>query len=338
MINEKVGKGDDGKSTLSSELKISKSDPRFAFLGALDELSAAIYSYKSALGGDLTLETDKILGTLKRISDGVYSPRNASFSVAENDVSYLEERIKQVGKGDYAPKTEIACKVNVARAVARRAEREAVRTNERFAVSKDTIKYLNRLSDYLRSLTIRLDGEGNNAANTAAAAIEATDKTGGRNSEPINSGLTESGIVAEVVKKIMEQRVLSLETAKKIIEKVEEESKNRGKKAVICVCNEQGNPIAVHVMDGAFLISFDVAVKKAYTAVALKMPTLKLNELVKSGQTFYGLQNLDKVMTIGGGVPLYRNGILLGGLGVSGGTGEEDDSLACFGAEIFKNL
>lgn len=334
MINEKVGKGDDGKSTLSSELKISKSDPRFAFLGALDELSAAIYAYKSALGGDLTLETDKILETLKRISDGVYSPRNASFSVAENDVSYLEERIKQVGKGDYAPKTEIACKVNVARAVARRAEREAVRTNERFAVSKDTIKYLNRLSDYLRSLTIRLDGENNNAANAAMVNTETSDKSGGKTPSPTE----ESGIVAEVVKRIMEQRVLSLETAKKIIEKVEEESRNRCKKAVICVCNEQGNPIAVHVMDGAFLISFDVAVKKAYTAVALKMPTLKLNELVKSGQTFYGLQNLDKVMTIGGGVPLYRNGILVGGLGVSGGTGEEDDSLARFGADIFNNL
>lgn len=334
MINEKVGKGDDGKSTLSSELKISKSDPRFAFLGALDELSAAIYAYKSALGGDLTLETDKILETLKRISDGVYSPRNASFSVAEKDVSYLEERIKQVGKGDYAPKTEIACKVNVARAVARRAEREAVRTNERFAVSKDTIKYLNRLSDYLRSLMIRLDGENNNATNAAMVNTETSDKSGGKTPDPTE----ESGIVAEVVKRIMEQRVLSLETAKKIIEKVEEESKRRGKKAVICVCNEQGNPIAVHVMDGAFLISFDVAVKKAYTAVALKMPTLKLNELVKSGQTFYGLQNLDKVMTIGGGVPLYKNGILLGGLGVSGGTGEEDDSLARFGADIFNNL
>lgn len=334
MTNEKVGKGDDGKSTLSSELKISKSDPRFAFLGALDELSAAIYAYKSALGGDLTLETDKILETLKRISDGVYSPRNASFSVAEKDVSYLEERINRIGKSDYAPKTEVACKANIARAIARRAEREAVRTNERFAVSKDTIKYLNRLSDYLRSLTIRLDDENNNAANAAMVNTETSDKSGGKTPEPTE----ESGIVAEVVKRIMGQRVLSLETAKKIIEKVEEESKNRGKKAVICVCNEQGNPIAVHVMDGAFLISFDVAVKKAYTAVALKMPTLKLNDLVKSGQTFYGLQNLDKVMTIGGGVPLYRNGILLGGLGVSGGTGEEDDSLARFGADILNNL
>lgn len=334
MINEKVGKGDDGKSTLSSELKISKSDPRFAFLGALDELSAAIYAYKSALGGDLTLETDKILETLKRISDGVYSPRNASFSVAEKDVSYLEERINRVRKSDYAPKTEVSCKANIARAIARRAEREAVRTNERFAVSKDTIKYLNRLSDYLRSLTIRLDGENSNAANAAMVNTETSDKSGGKTPEPT----VESGIVAEVVKRIMEQRVLSLETAKKIIEEVEKESKNRGKKAVICVCNEQGNPIAVHVMDGAFLISFDVAVKKAYTAVALKMPTLKLNDLVKSGQTFYGLQNLDKVMTIGGGVPLYRNGILVGGLGVSGGTGEEDDSLARFGADIFNNL
>ena len=201
-------------------------------------------------------------------------------------------------------------------------------------MSKDTIKYLNRLSDYLRSLTIRLDGENSNAANAAMVNTETSDKSGSKTPDPTE----ESGIVAEVVKRIMEQRVLSLETAKKIIEEVEKESKNRGKKAVICVCNEQGNPIAVHVMDGAFLISFDVAVKKAYTAVALKMPTLKLNELVKSGQTFYGLQNLDKVMTIGGGVPLYRNGILVGGLGVSGGTGEEDDSLARFGADIFNNL
>lgn len=334
MINEKVGKGDDGKSTLSSELKISKSDPRFAFLGALDELSAAIYAYKSALGGDLSLETNKILETLKRISDGVYSPRNASFSDAEKDVSYLEERINRAQKSDYAPKTEVACKANIARAIARRAEREAVRTNERFAVSKDTIKYLNRLSDYLRSLTIRLDGENSSAANAAMVNTESSDKSGGKPPEPTE----ENGIVAEVVKRIMEQRILSLETAKKIIEEVEKESRNRGKKAVICVCNEQGNPIAVHVMDGAFLISFDVAVKKAYTAVALKMPTLKLNELVKSGQTFYGLQNLDKVMTIGGGVPLYRNGILVGGLGVSGSTGEEDDSLARFGADIFNNL
>lgn len=334
MINEKVGKGDDGKSTLSSELKISKSDPRFAFLGALDELSAAIYAYKSALGGDLSLETDKILETLKRISDGVYSPRDASFSATQKDVSYLEERINRDQKSDYAPKTEVACKANIARAIARRAEREAVRTNERFAVSKDTIKYLNRLSDYLRSLTIRLDGENSNAANAAMVNTETSDKSGSKTPDPTE----ESGIVAEVVKSIMEQRVLSLETAKKIIEEVEKESKNRGKKAVICVCNEQGNPIAVHVMDGAFLISFDVAVKKAYTAVALKMPTLKLNDLVKSGQTFYGLQNLDKVMTIGGGVPLYRNGILVGGLGVSGGTGEEDDSLARFGADIFNNL
>ncbi|MDD7186449.1 MAG: ATP:cob(I)alamin adenosyltransferase [Clostridia bacterium] len=334
MINEKVGKGDDGKSTLSSELKISKSDPRFAFLGALDELSAAIYAYKSALGGDLSLETNKILETLKRISDGVYSPRNASFSDAEKDVSYLEERINRAQKSDYAPKTEVACKANIARAIARRAEREAVRTNERFAVSKDTIKYLNRLSDYLRSLTIRLDGENSSAANAAMVNTAASEKSGCKTPEPTE----ESGIVAEVVKRIMKQRILSLETAKKIIEEVEKESRNRGKKAVICVCNEQGNPIAVHVMDGAFLISFDVAVKKAYTAVALKMPTLKLNDLVKSGQTFYGLQNLDKVMTIGGGVPLYRNGILVGGLGVSGGTGEEDDSLARFGADIFNTL
>ena len=334
MINEKVGKGDDGKSTLSLELKISKSDPRFAFLGALDELSAAIYAYKSALGGGLSLETDKILETLKRISDGVYSPRNASFSATQKDVSYLEERINRAKKSDYAPKTEVACKANIARAIARRAEREAVRTNERFAVSKDTIKYLNRLSDYLRSLTIRLDGENSSAANAAMVNTAASEKSGGKNPEPTE----ESGIVAEVVKRIMEQRVLSLETAKKIIEEVEKESRNRGKKAVICVCNEQGNPISVHVMDGAFLVSYEVAAKKAYTSVAVKMSTAKLAEEVEKGKSLYGLQTVDQLIYLGGGEPLILNGQIVGGVGVSGGTAAEDTDLGAFAARLFTEL
>ena len=111
-----------------------------------------------------------------------------------------------------------------------------------------------------------------------------------------------------------------------------------GKQAVIAVCNSEGNPIAVHVMDGAFLVSYDVAIKKAYTAVSVKMPTKDLYELVQPGQTFYGLQNVDKMVCFGGGVPLKVGDTIVGGLGISGGTGEEDHALCECGIKAFAAL
>jgi len=145
-------------------------------------------------------------------------------------------------------------------------------------------------------------------------------------------------IVAEVLAQLGGPKVLGLDKAKKLIEAVEELARERGKHAVIAVCNAEGNPIAVHVMDGAFLVSYEVAVKKAYTAVAVKMSTMELSALCQPGGTFYGLQALDKVITFGGGVPLYRDGMIVGGLGVSGGTGEEDHDLALYGVSVFESL
>lgn len=133
---------------------------------------------------------------------------------------------------------------------------------------------------------------------------------------------------------------LNLNTAKKLIEKIEQHASELGMKAVIAICTPDGNPIAVHVMDGAYLVSFDVALKKAYTAVAVKMSTLELGKLAQPGQTFYGIDKLDngKIVIFGGGVPLVSNGMLIGGLGISGGTGEEDDSLAQYGLSMLPEI
>ena len=143
---------------------------------------------------------------------------------------------------------------------------------------------------------------------------------------------------AEVLARLGGPKVMDLEKAKRIIAAVETRAKEQGKHAVIAVCNAEGNPIAVHVMDGAFLVSYEVAVKKAYTSVAVKMSTMELSALCQPGGTFYGLQALDKVITFGGGIPLYNDGVIVGGLGVSGGTGEEDHDLALYGAAVFQTL
>ena len=127
---------------------------------------------------------------------------------------------------------------------------------------------------------------------------------------------------------------------KRLIDKIEQEAARRGKKAVIAVCGPDGNPIAVHVMDGAFLVSFDVATKKAYTAVAVKMSTKELSILAQPGGTFYGVDKMDggRIVIFGGGVPLKVGDTIIGGLGISGGTGEEDHSLAEYGLSVLNEV
>ena len=126
---------------------------------------------------------------------------------------------------------------------------------------------------------------------------------------------------------------ITLDGAKRLIEIIEAEANRLGKKAVIAVCGPDGNPIAVHVMDGAFLVSFDVAIKKAYTSVAVKMSTMELSKIAQPGETFYGVDKMDggKIVIFGGGIPIKVGETIIGGLGVSGGTGEEDHSLAEYG-------
>lgn len=137
----------------------------------------------------------------------------------------------------------------------------------------------------------------------------------------------------------MKEKKMNLKTAKALMELIEFRAKQLSKSVVIAICTPEGNMLAVHAMDDSFLLSFEVAMKKAYTSVALKMSTLELKELTKSGATFEGLEaSMPQVMAIGGGIPLVIDGEIVGGLGISGGTGEEDDELARFGLEALKYI
>lgn len=137
----------------------------------------------------------------------------------------------------------------------------------------------------------------------------------------------------------MKEKKMNLKTAKALMELIEFRAKQLSKSVVMAICTPEGNMLAVHAMDDSFLLSFEVAMKKAYTSVALKMSTLELKELTKSEATFEGLEaSMPQVMAIGGGIPLVIDGEIVGGLGISGGTGEEDDELARFGLEALKYI
>lgn len=144
-----------------------------------------------------------------------------------------------------------------------------------------------------------------------------------------------TAMIQEVLKRMGIQGRITLDSAKRLIERIEQEALRRNKPSVIAVCSPDGNPVAVHVMDGSFLVSFDMAVKKAYTSVAVKMSTMELSRLTQPGQTFYGLGKMsDNIVIFGGGVPLKVGDTIIGGLGISGGTGEEDNSLAEYGLQV----
>lgn len=351
------GNGDDGKSTLSSQFKISKSDPRFSAIGVLDELSSAVYLCLSAgyRGGADNAFSEEILSVLGRISDGIAFPRDKRFAATENEISRVNEVIASLSRFNAygtTPESELSARLNMARTIARRAERELVAADLKYGSPAGAVKYLNRLSKYFEAEVRRANAEaagvkslnlgssangvngiGGDANGLAVSGAELkSEKTEGEGKTFAAAEINEN-LIEKAVRKIM-GGTIGLGEAKALTEKIEKEVERRGKKAVIAICNEQGNPVSVHVMDGAYLVSFDVAVKKAYTAVALKMPTIKLAELVKPGATFYGLSG-DKIITIGGGVPLERDGKVIGGLGVSGGTGEEDNSLCEYALSVF---
>ena len=112
-----------------------------------------------------------------------------------------------------------------------------------------------------------------------------------------------------------------------------------GVNAVIAISNKAGNPVLVECMDDSFIASYDIAVNKAFTVVSLKMSTSKLKPLSQPGGSLYGIQftNGGKIVIFGGGETLCNaRGEIIGGLGVSGGTEEQDTALAEYGKTVFE--
>ena len=149
-------------------------------------------------------------------------------------------------------------------------------------------------------------------------------------------------IVQDTVAKFKtDKSVMTLALAERIANAVLEEAKRVGVKAVVCVSDAGGHPRLVKSMDDAYIASYDVAVNKAFTVVALKMATIDLKPLAQPGESLYGIQftSQGKIVIFGGGDPLVNeNGVIIGGLGVSGGSEEQDTALSAFGKTYFENL
>lgn len=152
-----------------------------------------------------------------------------------------------------------------------------------------------------------------------------------------------SKIVESVVNTLMEHSAAScmtLSLAQALTQKVLTRAKEIGVNAVVAVSNAGARPVSVTCMDGSFIASYDVALQKAYTVVALKMSTIDLKPLAQPGGPLYGIQftNQGQIVVFGGGEPLKVGEEVIGGLGVSGGTEEQDTALAAYGRQVFEEM
>ena len=365
-------KGDRGQTTLMSSVQISKSDERVNALGCIDELTSHLGMVKAiTTHQELRSAIERVQKNLITVMAGIAAQNLQQYVLPVSEVEFLEKEIDRAEDAFNRVKEfilpgncELSARLDVARTVCRRAERAISEMVRKFPTQSNTQKYINRLSDYLYMVARWVDyeySEGRIADYSGrvsgpvpayeshvgsfapAAPVPQSVSSPVQTAAPVsnvNSGLDtkEKDVVNEVLRQIGGTALLSSKKAVKLIEAIEAYAESIGKKAVIAVCNAQGNPIAVHVMDDAFLVSYDVAVKKAYTAVSVKMPTIELSKMVQPGQTFYGLQAIDKLITFGGGVPLKVGDVIVGGLGISGGTGEEDHALCEYGLKVFSSI
>ena len=128
--------------------------------------------------------------------------------------------------------------------------------------------------------------------------------------------------------------MLTLNDARRIIAAAESKAAEIGQPMNIAVADEGGNLISHVRMDGAWLGSIDISIKKAYTSRAFDIATKDLAEHSQSGGQFFGIHasNNGRIMVFAGGIPLVKGGKIVGAIGVSGGSGEQDHAVAEAGA------
>ncbi len=131
--------------------------------------------------------------------------------------------------------------------------------------------------------------------------------------------------------------MVTLEDARRVISAAEKKALEIGQPMNIAVVDGGGNLVAHVRMDGAWIGSIDISIKKAYTSRAFDLATKDLAEQSQSGGQFFGIHasNNGKIMIFAGGIPLYSEGQVVGGIGVSGGSGDQDHAVAEAGAALF---
>ena len=126
---------------------------------------------------------------------------------------------------------------------------------------------------------------------------------------------------------------ISLELAKQIAAAAEALAQRRGWPVVIAIVDSTGHLALLHRLDHSHLASVAIAQRKAETAVKFRRPTKEFEEIVNGGGTRV-LSIASEVVALEGGVPLIKDGLVIGSIGVSGMSSPEDGEIAAAGAAV----
>ncbi len=312
--------GDEGQTSLLSKQRVYKDSLRVEAYGTVDEATSAMGLGKSLMhqspwAVDMLDSVQKELIALNA-DLATESLEIVDYRITEAHVARLESMIDQLEQKripqNYfiTPGTcSASAALDLARTMVRRAERCVIRLKREEKVTVPVSLYLNRLSDFLYVLARCVEQEEVmlTVKSKVLAALEGEKSQDKR-----------------------EEHVSVLGKAKQLIAAAEQKATEIGVPMVIAVVDAGGNLVAQHRMDGALLGSISIALDKAYTALALKMSTEEVASVVAPGQLLFGLNTASngRFITFGGGFPLIAGGNVIGGLGVSGGTVEEDITVA----------
>ena len=130
---------------------------------------------------------------------------------------------------------------------------------------------------------------------------------------------------------------MTLADARRVTAAAEKKAAEIGQPMNIAVVDEGGNLVSHVRMDGAWLGSIDISINKAFTARAFDLSTKELAANSQSGDQFFGIHasNDGKIMIFAGGIPLKKEGKVVGAVGVSGGSGAQDHAVAEAGVAAF---
>lgn len=127
------------------------------------------------------------------------------------------------------------------------------------------------------------------------------------------------------LKMFLDQKTISSELANQMVQAATAKAKSLGIVVNVAVVDNGGNLIAFNRMNEAPILSIGIAKNKAYSAVAFGVPTHEWYGMIKDEPSLItGIVHTDRLTVFGGGYPVRSNGMLAGGIGVSGGSLEED--------------
>jgi uncharacterized protein GlcG (DUF336 family) len=131
--------------------------------------------------------------------------------------------------------------------------------------------------------------------------------------------------------------MIRLADAQRVIAAAQKKADEIGQPMNVAVADAGGNLVAHVRMDNAWLGSIDISINKAFTARAFDITTKDLAAEAQPGRQFYGIHasNDGRIMIFAGGIPLKRDGQVVGAVGVSGGSGDQDHAVAEAGAAAF---